>query len=126
MNLKKIWNGLVRLLEDDDPPGEIVYDPVHVGGVIVGVIAGFGVLYWLLWALLVCEGGLLTKIIPFLQVVLTSKTLGDFGYIGYPYELGIFEGWIVNMAALVLGLGLVAGIWWVLEGRSPRRKRDSR
>lgn len=121
MDLKKIGRAIYHLL-DDDPPGTPMYDPVHVGAVIVGTVLGFGVLYWLLWALLVCEGGLFMKVGPFLEVVFTSKTLKDFGYLGYPYELGLFEGWIVNLSALVLSGALVVALWWVAEGphRAPK------
>ena len=40
-----------------------------------------------------------------------SKTLADFGYAGSPYALGVFEGWAVNLAALVLLLLLLAAAW---------------
>ena len=81
-----------------------------------------GLVFWLLWALLVCEGGIFIKVVPFLQAVFTSKTLHDFGYVGYPYELGIFEGWIVNLFALVLSIALLVGVWWVFQpkkGKTP-------
>jgi hypothetical protein len=115
--LKQAWDGLTELIEGEDGPDEIVYDPVHVGGVIVGSLCAMGVLFWLLWSLLVCEGGLFTKVGPFFQVLLTSKTLKDFGYEGYPYQLGVFEGWIVNVTALVLCGALLAGVWWVFQPR---------
>lgn len=120
--LKNAWNWLVDLVEGEDGPDEVLFDPVHVGGVIVGSLCGMGLLFWLLWSLLVCEGGLFTKVGPFLQVVFTSKTLADFGYVGYPYELGIFEGWIVNLTAFVLTLALIVGVWWMFQ---PKKGKSS-
>ena len=116
----KTWAWFVDLVEGEDGPDEVVYDPVHIGGVIVGSLCAMGVLFWLLWSLLVCEGGVFTKVGPFLRVLFTSKTLGDFGYEGYPYALGIFEGWIVNAMALVLSIALLYGIWWALQ---PKEKK---
>lgn len=111
MQIKKIFNDVLNFFADEDSdPQEPAYDPAHVAVMIVLVILGLALLFWLLWALVVCEGGIFIKIIPFLQVVFTSKTLQDFGFEGYPYELGIFEGWIINVVALVLFIGLLAGI----------------
>jgi hypothetical protein len=118
--LKKLWDGFVDLVEGEDRPDEVIYDPVHIGGVIVGSLCAMGVLFWLLWSLLVCEGGIFVKIVPLFQVLFTSKTLKDFGYEGYPFQLGIFEGWIVNVWALVLSIALIAGIWWVFRKKAAR------
>ena len=122
--IKQAWGSFLDLFEDDPPSDEPVYDPVHVAGIVVGCLTLLGVFYWILWALLVCEGGIFTKIIPFFQVLFTSKTLQDFGYKGYPYQLGIFEGWIINVAALVL---LAAGcilMWWIFDVTDPGRKKS--
>lgn len=108
----RVWKAVFSLWEDDPCENPLVYDPVHVAAVIVGCLAAVGVLFWVLWAMMVFEGGLFTKIVPFLQVVFTGKMLADFGYEGFPYALGVFEGWIVNVAALVFGVGLTAGICW--------------
>ena len=119
--LKKSWGWLLDLVEGEDDPNEVVYDPVHIGGVIVGSLCAMGVLFWLLWSLFVCEGGLFAKVGPFFQVLFTSKTLHDFGYEGYPYELGVFEGWIVNLTALVLSVALLCGVWWVLQPKGKKK-----
>lgn len=100
--IHRVLKGLFSLWEDDTSDSALVYDPVRVAAVIVGCLAVVGVLFWTLWALLVFEGGLFTKIGPFLHVVFTEKTLKDFGYEGSPYVLGIFEGWSVNLSALVV------------------------
>ena len=121
---RRAWSGFLDLFSEDTASDESLYDPVHVAGVIVGCFVSFGVLFWLLWSLLVCEGGIFPKIIPFFQVLFTSKTLQDFGYEGYPYQLGIFEGWIVNAAALVIFLGLIGAIWRLFKTTDPRGKKS--
>ncbi|MBP9128291.1 MAG: hypothetical protein KBG07_05940 [Elusimicrobia bacterium] len=106
----RVWKAVFSLWEDDPSGNPIVYDPVHVSAVIVGCLAAVGVLFWTLWALMVFEGGLFSKFVPFLQVAFTSKTWSDFGYEGYPYALGEFEGWVVNLAALAVVLTLLVAV----------------
>jgi hypothetical protein len=118
VSAKKTFRAFLDLFEEDRP-GEIAYDPAHVAAVLVSCLAALGFLYWLLWALLVCEGGLPSKVVPFFQVLLTSRTLQDFGYRGHPYELGIFEGWIVNVGALAAGAGLLAGLRRIFTAGRP-------
>jgi hypothetical protein len=77
-----------------------------------------------LWSLLVCEGGLFIKVVPFLEVVFTSKTLKDFGYLGYPYELGLFEGWVVNVVALGLTHITIASVTIFLHRHQAHRALD--
>ena len=116
MNIKKLFKNFIDFFDDTHAdPDEPAYDPVHVASMIVLVILGIAVLFWLLWALLVCEGGIIVKIIPFLSVVFTRKTLQDYGYEGYPYELGVFEGWIVNCAALVVMIAAGTGIYLIFK-----------
>lgn len=113
--LKKIWIDLLEFFSDEENPEEPVYDPVHFGGMIVGVIFTMGVLFWLFWTLLVYGGGIFIKIIPALQVLFRKKTLQDYGWVGYPYEMGIFEGFIANLIALLLLIALIVGIWKTIE-----------
>lgn len=123
MEIKRIIKRIVDFLGDQDVnPDDPVYDPVHVGAMIVLVVMSVSIIFWLLWALVVCEGGLFTKIIPLVQVVFTSKTVQDFGYKGYPYELGIFEGWIVNGASLVILILLLIGIHSIFKNLKHREK----
>lgn len=110
------------LLSDEDDPEEPFYDPVHLAAVIVVCLVAIGVLYWLLWTLLVYEGGLPVKIVPALQVLFTSKQLVDFGYEGWPYELGVFEGWIGNLCALGLAIAAAVGIWRLFRKDPPATK----
>lgn len=107
----RVWKAVFSLWEDDPTENPIVYDPVHVSAVIVFCMAAVGVLFWVLWGLMVFEGGLFIKIVPFFQVLFTSKTLSDYGYEGYPYALGVFEGWIINVTALVVALMLLAALY---------------
>ena len=122
--IRRTWKAVLDLWEDDDTADRIVFDPVHVAAVVLGCFFAMGVIFWDLWALLVFEGGLFTKVVPFFQVLLTNKTLNDFGYEGSPYALGIFEGWIVNLTALLIGFCLVCCVGWVLrrgaKSASPR------
>jgi len=110
--LKKFWLWLKDVFSDEEDPNEPIYDPVHIASMIVLTIFGISILFWLFWSLLVYKGGLLEKIIPFLKVVFTSKTLADFGYEGYPYEMGIFDGWITNVVALFI---MCLFIWRIVK-----------
>jgi len=96
----KVW--LLDLFSDVEDPEEAVYDPVHLGAAILICMVAVGCLYWLLWTLLVFEGGLFLKLSAGLKVLFTSKTAADFGYEGTPYAMGAFEGLFGNLAALAL------------------------
>ena len=113
LKIKSILIDLARWLDADDDPDEPVYDPLHLASVLVAVLAAFGALYWLLWTLLVYEGGLFVKIIPFLKVLFTSKTLADYGYHGSPYAMGVFRGWMGNLGALILSIFVLSLLYRV-------------
>lgn len=93
---------ILDLFSDEDDPNEPFYDPAHLGAVIVVSLSTLGIVYWLLWTLLVFEGGLSTKISAAASVLFTAKTLADIGYAGAPHAMGPFEGWIGNVSALIL------------------------
>lgn len=78
------------------------FDPVHLGGTLVATLAAIGILYWLLWTLLVYEGGIFMKLYALGLWLFGRKNLRELGYEGYPYALGAFEGWIGNLTALAL------------------------
>jgi hypothetical protein len=118
--LNKLKDSAEAFLSDEEDPGEPVYDPVHVGAMIVIVLFSMTVLFWLLWALLVFGGGIQAKILPSLQLVFTAKTAGQFGYIGSPYAMGVFEGWQTNVAALVLFLAATGAIGYVFKTAQSR------
>ncbi len=111
--LQIIWRELAQTVEEDDFSSEPIYDPAHVGGMIVTVIFVLGALFWLLWTLLVFGGGLFIKIGPALMVLCKQKTLADYGWVGYPYEQGIFEGFVGNLIAFVITLTLMICVWAV-------------
>jgi hypothetical protein len=119
----KSKSALSRLLDlfEEDAPDEPFYDPVHVGGVLIGTMAAIGALYWLLWTLLVFEGGIFQKIHAGAAVLFTSKTLKDFGYEGSPYAMGAFEGWVGNVVALALTAALIAALHRLHETARLRR-----
>jgi len=118
--LKKLWEEIIAFFSDEEDPDEPFFDPVHLAGLVVSVVFTMGVIFWLVWTLLVFEGGFFAKVLPTIQVIFTDKTLQDFGWVGYPYELGIFEGVFANSIALILTIAVVLGIWWVLERRQSR------
>ncbi|MEW6556411.1 MAG: hypothetical protein AB1349_03550 [Elusimicrobiota bacterium] len=124
--LKKIWLWFCDVFSDEENPDEPIYEPVHIASMIVLTLFGISILYWLFWSLLVYKGGLVSKIIPFLSVIFTSKTLASFGYEGYPYEMGIFEGWITNVVALLFLCLLVWRIVKIVKGEQPQSARNPR
>lgn len=109
--MNKFFNNLVDFFSDKENTEEPCYDPLHVAAMIVLVLFVISILFWLFWALMVFGGGLQVKISPFLQIIFTSKKAADFGYIGYPYEMGIFEGWVTNLTAFFFCILIFAGIW---------------
>lgn len=110
--MKKIWLWFCDIFSDEEDMNKPIYDPVHIASMIVLTLFGISILFWLFWSLLVYKGGIVSKIIPFLSVVFTSKTLADYGYEGYPYEMGIFDGWITNAAAFLF---LCFIVWRVVK-----------
>ncbi len=109
-NLFQLIKDFFSDVEDRDEPR---YDPVHIGAMILFVLFANTVLFWLLWALLVFGGGIQAKIVPALQLIFTKKTAHDFGYIGYPFAMGVFEGWITNVTALILLIAAIIAGWKV-------------
>ena len=104
--------GLLGFFGDEDDADEPFFDPVQLGAVCIVCLVVIGALYWLLWTLLVYEGGLPAKLRAGLAVLFTSRTLKDFGYEGTPYAMGAFEGWAGNLAALAL---CVLALWALLH-----------
>src|SRR5262249_5783942 len=96
--LRKANDWLLQLDEED--PNEPIYDPVALGGVVIVTLVFITCLYWLLWTLLVYEGGLFPKIAATLAILIKGKKASDFGYEGTPYAMGVFEGWLANLIAL--------------------------
>lgn len=110
----------VESLDDEPPAGTPLYDPVHVGGVLVSVLAALGALYWLLWTALVYEGGVFLKCAALLKLA-GGAAAAELGYEG-PWNRGAFEGLLGNAAATLL-LGVVA---WTLRAEWRRASRASR
>jgi hypothetical protein len=97
---RDLLNRVLEAFEAEDDPAEPKYDPFHLGAALLLALTAVGALYWMLWTLLVYEGGLFAKILPAAQVALRLKTAADFGWRG-PWDRGVFEGWAGNLGALV-------------------------
>jgi hypothetical protein len=123
--MKKFIEGILDFFSDEENPEEAGYDPSHLAAMIVLVLFSMTVLFWLLWALLVFNGGIQSKIIPSCKVLFTGKTAADFGYIGYPYEMGAFEGWVTNVVALVFLMLVVGGISYIFNRKMQQEKRNT-
>jgi len=117
--MHKVLAWLVWFFDESEDPDEPVYDPLHLGATILITLTAFGLLYWLLWTLLVFEGGLFRKIIPAFSVLLTAKTLQDYGYEG-PWDRGVFEGWLGNSVAFVLTIAVVAALTSLYREAAPK------
>jgi hypothetical protein len=98
------------LLADEDDPTEPHYDPVHLGGAVVITLTAIGCLYWLLWTLLVYEGGIFLKVYALGRLAFTSATLKDLGYEGYPYAMGDLKGILGNFGSLIISVILVIAL----------------
>lgn len=107
MTRRSLWRRWVGLFEDAEDPAEPRFDPVHIAVVLVATQVVIGALYWLLWTLFVYEGGLPSKVGPFLAVATGTRTLRDYGWMGTLDRQGVFEGWLANLVALLLSALLV-------------------
>ncbi len=108
MALERALRFFNELFGDDDPE-EAAYDPVHLGAAVIVTLAVIGCLYWLLWTLLVYEGGIFLKLHALFQLLLTPKTLKELGYEG-SHAMGAFEGVFGNLTALLLCIGALAAL----------------
>jgi hypothetical protein len=113
---------IMDFFSDDDDPDEAHYDPLHVGAMVVITLFGLSILFWLLWALLVFGGGLQAKIIPALQLLLGVKKAAELGYAGYPFQMGVFEGWVTNVIALVFLTAIIGLGWYVFKKKEQAAK----
>lgn len=98
----------VEAFDDEPPPGVPLYDPVHIGGVLVACLTALGALYWLLWTAFVYEGGVFAKAGALLRLA-GGTSLGALGYEG-PWARGAFEGWFGNLTATALLALLLAAL----------------
>ena len=114
----------VLALFDEDDPAEPGYDPVHLGASVVVTLAAMGCLYWLLWTLLVFEGGIFLKAAALAKLLFTSTTLADLGYEG-SYAKGSFEGWFGNALALAFTIALLVSLKRLYRDAA-RRNRPSK
>ncbi len=142
--ISSFFSAFTRWIGEDDDPNEPVYDPIHLAAVLVGTLAALGLLYWLLWTLLVYDGGLFSKVGPFFHVLLGSmpflhnhkvgivptlsslrkgtKTLADYGYQGSPYQMGVFRGWVGNLGALIILIGIIISLYRLYQNAAQKHE----
>lgn len=120
MKLRKVLSWIEGFLKEDDGT-EPSFDPVHLAGTLVVCMTAAGGLYWLLWTLLVFEGGIFPKIPAALAVLMTGRTLRDYGYDPRTASMGVFEGWAGNVTALIFLLLLLAALMSVYQKAAKRR-----
>ena len=107
--MNRVLSWLNWLFDDTEDPEEPGYDPVHLGAAVLITFTAMGLLYWLLWALLVLEGGFFQKILPSFAVLFHLKTPQDYGYQG-PWDRGLFEGILGNTLAFILACAVAAAL----------------
>lgn len=114
MNPADLWKRWVALFEDKDDPSEPHYDPVHLAVVLIGCLVVIGALFWLLWTLFVYEGGLFRKVVAFVtrlaDPAAEQHMLRDAGPFGGPGHATVYEGWLANVSALLIAIGVIAGL----------------
>jgi hypothetical protein len=101
----KRWTDLFEARDDAEPH----YDPAHLAVVVVACLVVIGALFWLLWTLLVYEGGLPLKIVTWLTPGKPAHRVSD-------------EGWAANLAALVI-CAFVLSLLRKADRRSAKRSR---
>ena len=92
MSPRGLWRSWLELFEEEGPE-EPRYDPVHLAVVLVACQAAVGIVFWLLWTAMVYEGG-----------------------------FGAGEGWMGNLAALII----IAGVVEALRRADKRRARKAK
>lgn len=112
--MSKVRSRWAALFDENEDPSEPRYDPVHLATVLVACQVAIGALYWLLWTLLVYEGGLPRKIGALLfrasDPTNAAQSLKDSGVFGGPGGTYALEGLGANLVALVLTFALVAAL----------------
>ncbi len=113
--LAAAFNRLEKLLTEEDPL-EPKYDPSHLAAVLIGTMAAIGAVYWLLWTLLVYEGGIVMKASSVAGVIFTSRTWAELAAAIRPDGAGELEGWLANVLALALTLTALFAVRRKLRG----------
>lgn len=111
--MNKILARISEAFSDDERPDEPAYDPVHIGMTVVFSLLALTALFWLLWALLVFGGGIQAKLVPMARVIFSGASPAEYGYAGYPYQMGVFEGLPTNLAALAIAAVAAAAVGFI-------------
>lgn len=90
---------------DDKSSG---YDPANVAAMIVIVIFGLAVLFWLVWSLLVFKGGILTKLLMLIQIIIGKESFSG-------VNMQLWDGWVINTVALGILLVFTGGIFFLFR-----------
>jgi heme/copper-type cytochrome/quinol oxidase subunit 2 len=104
MTLKKIWKRWQELFDERQDLEAPHFDPLHLAAVLIVTQVVIGLLFWLLWTLLVYEGGLPRQVAK----IMSGRTPG--------------EGWLAHSIALITVLLIIAGLHSV-EKKSARSSR---
>jgi hypothetical protein len=122
--MKKLLSRLQKAADwlDHEDPSEPSYDPVHLGAVLIVNLVVVGALYWMLWTLLVYEGGIFVKASALSQLAFGGKSLADLGYQG-SYNQGLFEGWLGNLGALTFCALTLTALYNIYSRAARRAKR---
>lgn len=126
MKAPALWKRWNALFDDKEDPAEPRYDPVHLATVLIVCQVVAGALFWLLWTLLVYEGGLPRKVgalfTRWSDPTAETHMLRDAGAFGGPGHGNVYEGLAANLAALVL-FGVVIAALQRLDRRHAQRSR---
>ena len=93
---------------------ELGYDPANMAAMIVLVIFGLAILFWMFWSLLVFKGGILIKVWMLINVITGRECFSA-------VNPELWDGWIINVGALGFLLLFVAGIWFLFRKSAVRK-----
>ncbi len=126
MTPASLWKRWSALFDETEDPSAPRYDPVHLATVLIACQVVAGALFWLMWTLLVYEGGLPRKLGAFFtrwtDPAAETHMLRDAGAFGGPGHSNVYDGLAANLVALVL-FGLVLAALQRLDRRHAHRSR---
>ena len=97
----KLIEGLFNEEKSKDETAPVI-DEFYLAATIIVDIIALTVLFWLLWSILVYGGGIFPKIKALLEIIFCGKSFKDFGWNFYPYDIGVFTGFITNIIGIIL------------------------
>ena len=103
--MRKILKLLEDLFGEDEnkkADSTAVIDEFYFAATVIIDIVILAVLFWLLWSILVYGGGIFPKIKALFEIIFYKKSFKDFGWNFYPYDIGVFTGFVTNIIGIVL------------------------